>query len=189
MENKPTVRNIGFLGQGVHRSTEGDGVMTKEYKAWVNMIKRCYSESCHIIQPSYIGCSVDKRWHNFQNFCEDIKHLDGYREWKENTLPRAYALDKDIKVSGNKVYSKEYCIFVTIGDNTRDSSIGNDRAITGKTYIGTNTKTEEDFIFYNISKFARDNSLDQRRISECLNGKKGSYSDWVFKLSTKEIEG
>jgi hypothetical protein len=30
---------------------------------------------------------------------------------------------KDIKISGNKVYSKEACMFVTITDNTRHSSL------------------------------------------------------------------
>jgi hypothetical protein len=121
--NERRVRAIGFLGQGVHSSSDGKGIMTREYETWSNMIKRCYSEDYHISRPTYIGCLVDERWHNFQNFCDDIVDIEGHSYWKSSLKSREYALDKDIKIDGNKIYSKDTCIFVTTVENTKHSSI------------------------------------------------------------------
>ena len=68
------------------------------------MLERCYSHEWHVRWPSYIGCSVDQRWHSFMAFREWVL---AQSEWE------GMELDKDLLVSGNKLYSPETCLFVT----------------------------------------------------------------------------
>lgn len=97
----PSVYNIGYISIGKYLpSINGDD--TKEYIRWRDMLKRCYCLKYQKNNPSYIGCTVDKRWHNFQIFAE----------WFEENYTESYHLDKDILVKGNKVYSSETCCFV-----------------------------------------------------------------------------
>lgn len=118
-----SVYNVGFVGRGKHKASikiNGQMVHTPEYNLWNGMLRRCYSEELLHKRPTYRGCTVDKRWHNFQNFCEDLPNIQGYIEWKKNKKKHAYALDKDIKIPGNKTYSKDTCLLVTIAENTRE---------------------------------------------------------------------
>lgn len=64
------------------------------------------NEKYHIKYPTYIGCEVNKYWHNFQNFGDWFKE-----NWKPY-MDSSWCLDKDILVKGNKVYSPETCCFV-----------------------------------------------------------------------------
>ena len=105
----PSVHGLGCIGQGLHKSKEF-GKNRKVYSAWNNMLKRCYTKNYHIKQPSYKECSVDERWHNFQNFAKWCEAQIGYSTVESNGL--YYQLDKDILVKGNKVYSPETCCFV-----------------------------------------------------------------------------
>lgn len=97
----PSVFGVGYLGIGVHK-TKIDGKDTKLYRVWVSMLQRSYYHKWLNRHTTYIGCSVDKDWHNFQTFGEWFKQ--NYKEGQE--------LDKDILVKGNKIYSPETCCFV-----------------------------------------------------------------------------
>ena len=172
----PSVCNVGFLGLGVYNPQD----FPKERVTWQGMITRCYSEASKIIHPTYKGCSVDERWHNFQNFCEDIQYLDGYKEWKENSEPKKYALDKDIKIEGNKVYSKDTCMFVLFEDNTKMSNKNLGGLLTGKTYLATFLETGHTEHFTNQREFARNNNLHTSEIRKVLRGSKDSHKGWIF---------
>lgn len=104
----------GYLGIGKYCAK----THYKIHKSWSSMIKRCYNEKYHKKQPTYIGCSVCEEWHNFQVFAE----------WFEENYTENCALDKDILVKGNKVYSPDTCCFVPAVINNllikRDSSRG-----------------------------------------------------------------
>lgn len=91
--NYLSVCSIGYIGQGKWISKLECGKSTREYTTWLHMMVRCYSHKCKIQNPSYNDVIVCERWHNFQNFCDDIKHLPGYNEWKRGDR---YELDKDI---------------------------------------------------------------------------------------------
>jgi len=78
------------------------------YRAWENMLERCYSAKYHERFPTYRGCSVSEEWITFSNF----------RAWMECQDFEGMHLDKDILFEGNKVYSKETCVFVTSMVNT-----------------------------------------------------------------------
>ena len=142
----PIVFGVGFTGVGVYSKP----THTKLYNMWKNMLQRCYTPVRSVTNKAYIGCTVVKRWYNFQNFCADIIKMPNW-----NT-PR-FELDKDLRVLGNKKYGPKYCSFVPnrinailIGQHTKHGVTkttkgtyfvkGNDRKYLG---LGTyNTKKE-----------------------------------------------
>ncbi len=97
----PSVYGIGYLGQGEYK-TKKDNKPTKVYKTWAGMLERCYDVKFKEKYPTYKGCSVDEKWHNFQVFAK----------WFEENYTEKSHLDKDIMIKGNKIYSPETCCFV-----------------------------------------------------------------------------
>lgn len=95
------------------------------YRAWVSMLKRCYSDKVQDKNPTYKGCSVSEEWLLFSNF----------RAWMLMQDWEGKQLDKDLLIEGNKVYSEGTCVFVTKTVNTFTLDRGNDR---GEWMIGVN---------------------------------------------------
>jgi hypothetical protein len=83
------------------------------------MLLRCYDEAHRKKFPTYIGVACVDEWHDLTNF-KSWFDVSNYRD--------GYHLDKDILVSGNKLYSPETCCFVPPRINTllikRDSDRG-----------------------------------------------------------------
>lgn len=179
--NSISVYGIGILGVGSFSRKNHP----KEYSSWRRMLQRCYNLKTQERQPTYKGCSVDKRWHNFQNFCEDIVHLENYELWKNNTKKCAWALDKDIKIKGNKIYSKDTCKFASWLEN---NDVGN-RVLEsdGYTYIGTHIKTNKTVEFKNKSSFAREYNLDSSHIGDCINGLRKTHKGWKFSVKDYNV--
>ena len=100
---KKLIYGIGYNSKGVHKTIK-NGKRTKSYQAWRDMMRRCYDTDFHEIQPTYLGCSVDTRWHDFQSFAEWF--------YSHPYSDSGYQLDKDILVHGNKVYSPDSCVFI-----------------------------------------------------------------------------
>ena len=102
----------GRIKNPYHKSICGKGffgetnIDKKSLLCWKRMIERCYSENFIIKNQTYKDCSVCDNWLCYANFKkwydENYYEIDG-----ENI-----ALDKDILVKGNRVYSPETCIFV-----------------------------------------------------------------------------
>ena len=105
---KKTSYGVGFLGE--YKRT---GYHAQAQQLWRNMIKRCYYENDPKNYMAY-GTTVDPRWHQFASFLEDLPTLDNFEKWLNK---EGYQLDKDIKVPGSNVYSKETCSFVTEFEN------------------------------------------------------------------------
>ena len=73
------------------------------YTVWSGVLKRCYSPREQARYPTYIGCTVDPRWHYLSNF----------KQWyDEQGDVTSKQLDKDIISPGNKVYGPDTCFFV-----------------------------------------------------------------------------
>lgn len=85
----------------------GKIVTCSYYQKWCDMLQRCYSVKFQKRRPTYIGCSVAHEWLTFSVFRKWMKEQD----WKGKTL------DKDLRITGNKIYSPETCIFVTLEIN------------------------------------------------------------------------
>ncbi len=79
---------------------------------WVEMLRRCYSETFAKQNPTYLNVEVCSKW---------VKSFMAFREWcltKESELSFKVGdgtlyLDKDIIVQGSKLYSPDTCTFVT----------------------------------------------------------------------------
>lgn len=99
------VFGVGYIGEGKYKTTE-NGKNTRIYSTWHDMLRRCYSEKVHERNPTYINCEVCEEWHDFQAFAEWYEK--NYYEIEGEIMH----LDKDILHKGNKIYSKETCIFV-----------------------------------------------------------------------------
>lgn len=100
-----TIYNVGYLGEGKYKVKHNNN-LTNQYKTWVSMIRRCYSEVELNKEPSYIGCSICEEWLNYQNFAQ--WYDENYYEIDNEVME----IDKDIIYKGNKLYSPNTCIFV-----------------------------------------------------------------------------
>lgn len=82
-----------------------NGIITKEYSLWNNMLKRCYNIKCQAKHPTYISCSVS----------DNFKMYSYFHEWCQNQIGfdmDEYHLDKDLLLKHNKIYSEDNCIFI-----------------------------------------------------------------------------
>lgn len=93
------------------------------YRAWKNMIERCYSAKKQERQPTYAGCTVAAEWLTFINF----------KSWMKKQNWEGFCLDKDLLFQGNKIYSAETCVFVTGAVNSFTIDSG---AVRGEWLIG-----------------------------------------------------
>ena len=103
---EPSVFNKGYFGEGKYSSRDENGYKTKCYNTWRGMLMRYYDEKHRKENPTYKGCQVEDCLLNFQNFGEWFD--ENYYEIEGETM----CLDKDILNKGNKIYSKDNCIFV-----------------------------------------------------------------------------
>jgi len=103
--NVPNVYGVGYMGKGKYLGSI-EGKSTKECSIWRSILARCYDKYTQKKHPSYIGCSVDERWHNFQNFAK------WYEENYNPNLMEGWHIDKDILIKGNRIYSDKNCCFI-----------------------------------------------------------------------------
>lgn len=97
----PSVCGVGYLGEGEYMVSIS-GKITKSYSKWSSMIERCYDQKHLKKYPTYKGCLVSDKWHNYQIFAE----------WFEENYVDGWHLDKDLLKRGNKVYSENTCVFI-----------------------------------------------------------------------------
>lgn len=106
----------------MYRGWYGESDWNKRiYSLWRNMLKRCYSESCHKTNPTYIDCTCQLELHWLSYFVEHVVKIKGYEY--EKFMNGELVLDKDIKTNGkNKEYSIENCMFVSVAENTKQAN-------------------------------------------------------------------
>jgi len=164
---EPRIYGVGYTGEGRFKSTKSSP-HAKIYYLWTHVLERCYSIEWQKNNPTYKMCSVDEKWHNFQNFA--IWYEENFKpEYMEG-----WHLDKDIIIQGNKIYSSETCMFApnelnALCKSTKKSEKGLLKAVVqspnkhGKFFarIGRNNKRdnlcmrdtqEESFLDYKINK-------------------------------------
>ena len=98
-----SVCGVGVLG--TKYPSKINGVLTKEYELWNNMLKRCYSDDFKKKHPTYIDCEVSDKFKSYVYFYEWCHKQIGFNN-------EGWQLDKDLLVKGNKVYSESTCVFI-----------------------------------------------------------------------------
>lgn len=119
-EDKPMSMNkyggVNDMPDGFTKTELGKRI----YALWFGILRRCYdvNQLNRKRGKSYSNVVVCDRWFYLKNFVEDIKELEGYKEWTEsNTM----ALDKDIIAQEvTKIYSPKTCKFVTKTENMQE---------------------------------------------------------------------
>ena len=190
---EPRYYDKGYLGEGKYKTRE-NGKHTDEFKIWYQMLRRCYDPKFHERYPAYKGCKVEDIFLNFQHMGEWIK--ENYYEIPGEKM----CLDKDILCKGNKVYSRETCIFVperinllfVKSDNTRgDSPIGTTPNSSGnyiaqcndgygkQIRLGTYSTKEEAFQVYKEYK--------ENLIKETIDSYEGKISEPFYSSLKKKM--
>ena len=99
----PSVYGVGIVGTKYPSTI--NGVITKEYYLWHNMLQRCYNGSFKKKRPTYEGCKVSDKFKSYEYFYEWCNKQIGFDN-------QGWQLDKDLLVKGNKVYSEDSCVFL-----------------------------------------------------------------------------
>lgn len=134
------------------RSNKYNPVHKKMHELWRSMIGRC----CQPKNGSYKnygarGVKTCEKWKTYDGFLEDVDSIDGYD--LDKLLNGELELDKDIKVTGNKIYSLETCTFVSSKVNS-----GNRR--NNVWFIAINYETKDVVCTNNREEFCRNYNLD-----------------------------
>lgn len=103
----PTVCGVGMVGNKY--TTTCNGKLTKEYRTWATMLKRCYDEDFKNASPTYSNVTCCEEWLLFENFYEWLHSQENFEKW---SLEGRSAIDKDILDKGNKIYSPDTCCLV-----------------------------------------------------------------------------
>lgn len=86
-------------------STYSSDKIQRAYKLWSYVIARCCNNSVKEAHKTYKDCSICNEWLLFSNFLK-------WFEDANNGYIKGYAIDKDILIKGNKIYSPDTCCFV-----------------------------------------------------------------------------
>lgn len=111
------VFGVACLGSGKYGSWKDERNSKGTYKAWINMLQRCYVDMRGKYASYYGIVKVCEEWLNFQNFAEWYE--SNYYDIPNERLH----IDKDIKSSGCKLYSPDTCILIpqSINEVIRDN--------------------------------------------------------------------
>ena len=153
-----TVFGVGIIGNKYKSRIKGE--ITKEYRAWQNMLQRCF-RSKTFAYKDVICCD---EWLLYENFYEWIHNQKNFDKWYNGDR---WALDKDILIKGNKIYSPNTCCLVPQNVNAlfirKESSRGDLPIGVSKLkkyyavdchgeYIGLRNTLEESFLLYKEHK-------------------------------------
>lgn len=103
----PQVCGVGMIGIKYH--AKPNGKMTKEYSTWKSMLHRCFDikhKEKYIEYKDIICC---EEWLLYENFYEWLHEQPNFNKWLNS---KRWAIDKDILVKNNKIYSPETCCLV-----------------------------------------------------------------------------
>ena len=103
----PEVYEVGMVGNKY--ITGAHSRHTKEYNAWIHMLGRCYDKKVKTEYPTYKEVTCCEEWLLFENFYEWLHSQENFNKWLNG---KGWAIDKDIIVKENKIYSPDTCCLV-----------------------------------------------------------------------------
>ena len=105
---KPSFYGVGVVGEAFVKNDP-------MYNTWMCMLNRCYGATHTKKNSPYKDCSVSENFKYYPYFKEWCNKQIGFDSKDEKG--RSFALDKDILVKGNKIYSEDTCCFVPMEIN------------------------------------------------------------------------
>ena len=171
----PSVYGIGVLGTKYPSMI--NGVLTKEYVLWVDMLRRCYSDDFKKKRPTYEGCECSENFIYYEYFYEWCHKQVGFGEC-------GFQLDKDLLVKGNKVYSENTCVFIPTEIN---SVLIKCTATRGKNLIGVcwNKKSKAFVAMVSRSKSGSEYLGLFNTEIEAFNAYKQAKENYIKELANK----
>lgn len=102
-----SVYGVGIVG--IKYSATLNGENTKEYDTWRSMLMRCFDKKFKEKYPTYRDVICCDEWLLYENFYEWLHSQENFDKWFNEKM---WAIDKDILVKGNRIYSPETCCLV-----------------------------------------------------------------------------
>ena len=147
----PTIFGVGYTGEkypiSYRNVNRNKSYSTIEYDTWYQMLRRCYEEKTKNKCPTYKECLASENFHNFEFFYEWITSQENYEKWKNGIENgERWAIDKDILIMGNKLYSETTCCLVPprvntlIINNSGRPQITNSSGFTGVSIVAAERK-------------------------------------------------
>ena len=109
----PSVFGVGMIGNKYPVAKNWKD--TKEYVAWSNIIERCFDKKFKVKHPTYKNVTCCNEWLCFENFYEWLHSQENFDKWLNGDR---WAIDKDIIVKNNNVYTPETCCLVPMNVNS-----------------------------------------------------------------------
>ena len=176
---EPSTYGVGYLGEGKYTATE-NGKLKIEYIIWYDMLKRCYDPKYQEKYSTYKGCEVEEYLLDFQHMCEWLDK--NYYEVPGEQM----CLDKDILNKGNKIYSRETCIFVP--QRINKLFIKRDKA-RGNSPIGTTPNSSGSYVAQCYNGYGKPIYLGSYRTKEEAVNVYKQYKEKVIKETIDSYEG
>ena len=176
---EPRLYGHGYLGEGKYTATE-NGKLKIEYIIWYDMLKRCYDPKYQEKYSTYKGCEVEEYLLDFQHMCEWLDK--NYYEVPGEQM----CLDKDILNKGNKIYSRETCIFVPQRINTLFIKRGKSR---GDSPIGTTPNSSGNYQVQCNNGYGKLNYLGSYLTKEEAFNVYKQYKENLIKKTIDSYEG
>lgn len=126
-----SVYRVGMIG--VKYPATQNGKSTKECDIWRGILRRCYDKKRKQESITYKDATCCDEWLLYENFYEWIHSQENFDKWYNG---ERWAVDKDILIKGNKVYSPETCCLVPVNVNNLFTKRSNYR---GDLPIGVST--------------------------------------------------
>ena len=150
----PNVFGIGIVGNKYPAKINGKH--TKEYKAWHDVIGRSYGDKPKNKRPTYKNVVCCDEWLLFENFYEWLHKQKNFDKWLNGNK---WAIDKDILIKGNKIYSPDTCCLVPLNVNGLFVKSDSSR---GKYSIGVYFHKRLNKFCAQISKISKESSKKQQ---------------------------
>lgn len=102
-----SILDVGMVGNKYKTSDQNKH--KKEYSAWCAMLSRCYDGRYKKRRETYEEVTCCNEWLLYENFYEWLHNQPNFDKWYDG---KKWAIDKDILVKGNKIYSPDTCCLV-----------------------------------------------------------------------------
>lgn len=172
----PSIYGVGMLG--IKYPSTINGKVTKEYSVWRTMLRRCFDIKHKYKYPTYQNVSCCEDWLLFENFYDWLHSQENFDKWYNGYL---WAVDKDILIKGNKIYSPDACCLVPPNVNELFKEKISDIKTVPITIRANITKDGIIYLSYNNSNIAL-NDLNIKHLGEYFD------IDKAFKNCIKKKE-